>query len=303
MHMLKNLNNKFKFTLIFCLSFLCLLFCVFFIQTPIVNAQQSGQGAGSTAVLVDENGVEIGSTTLIVGETITLSPADLHTLVNVNNTGMAKQVVSYKIDDVAYYFSTEIVVPQKIEVEIIEFETKKGASIGIEYYRPIEFVSLKFTTSISQNSYQKLIEKYGEENVTFGTLIMSPMYKDYLYNLEQLSVGSHYLIKKPMFYAGTTTTFYGSLDGAQIEKERLGLGVVSIKLDDVTTARIYATSGDINNHIRVAKTVAEQVYNDKSTVQTGKYVNYINPGWYSKYTREQLNNINAWYNLEYQTLA
>lgn len=250
--------------------------------------------AVDTASLVDQNGNQICLTEYATNSSVQIKIDDLRALVNKDKeeNQLTKQVISFKVGQETFYSDATVTVEDQITVDLIEFETKKGASVRLN-----DFKGLRFETEISESSYEKLVGEYGEENLSFGTIVTTPAYQDSLYNLTSLTEGQNYIdIEAPEFFRGTKS-FYGSLSNVKVDNERLGLGYLDINLGQ-QTVRIYAATGNFADHTRKAKDVATELYNNKSQVKTSEYQNYIALNWYSKYTVEELNKMVSWYGVE-----
>lgn len=185
-----------------------------------------------------------------------------------------------------------------LRFERADVSTRFGAELRIA-----EPTGLRFLTTVDKAFYDELVEKHGQDKVTFGTLIAPAAYvkeagtftKEALDKLEKTSV--KYLdvrTQTPYTYGADTYTFAGSIGNILSQNLELEFAAIGyVEADGVIYYSVEHTS-------RSASAIAIAALKDTNTVKTGEYQNEMTVNGktvYSPYTaaqRKEINKLAVW---------
>lgn len=191
--------------------------------------------------------------------------------------------------------------------------TEDGAAVRIDTIN--ETSGLRFTSSFTTAKYEELVAKYGEGNVTFGTIIAPTALMD-RYGAKQLpaSVVVPYTVNPANGVNGfaaqdsTTSTFNGAI--VQILEKNYTLDFTAVAYMNITangtTYTIYSDYQGENDRARNIKEVADMAFSDRAEtagIYNGDdyYTDYADGNGYSCYSAAQLDLLVELYGAEFIT--
>ena len=186
----------------------------------------------------------------------------------------------------------------------MNFAMDSGASVYMN-----QKAGIRFTSSVNSADYYYLVDRYGKDNVSFGTIITPAAYVqaagaltfEALNALDTQVYGDvKYLdVQATEFFSedGASFKIAGSIVDIKTANYNLAFSSVSyIKIvDGEEVIYIYADSVQTRSIAQVAQLAVD----DRSAAQTEAYANYIGDGnakgAYSPYTPEQINVLKGFY--------